>query len=370
MPHIDVPSDERMRQLAGHRHPGSVSIYLETGVGPDDGPRARSELSAARDRVAEILTRDTPGEVDAVTAALDGLIEDTGFFEEVSRSLAVFVSGNHIETYRVAHRLPPSVTVSDDFRVTPLLRATTFPGDALVLALSSGAVRLISVGADGAATEIPVPGMPRDIAAYSGAGSGRERSYSIKRVGAEGEKTRLTQFARAVESALRPVLTGARKPLVLAATEPLAGIYRAINSYHALVPTGIEGSPDELSPDELSTRARAILEVLHTDRLARLRTEYGTGTSTGRALSDLSDVAHAAAAGAIDVLLVDFETRVPGSVDDVGNVHFGPTSDSTGPDVIDGIVRMALITGARVLAVRAPELPTPQPTAAILRYRV
>ncbi len=370
MQHIDLPSHERLRQLAGHRHPGSVSIYLETGVRPDDGPRARFALSAARDLVAEILERDAPGEVDSVTAALDGLADDTAFFEEVSRSLVVFVSGDHIETYRLANRLPPAVTVSDRFRLTPLLRATTVPGDALILALSSNAVRLISIAADGSADEIPVPAMPHDVAGFVGSGSVRERSYSIKRVGAEGEKVRLTQFARAVESALRPVLTGALRPLILAATEPLAGIYRGVNSYHGLARAAIDGNPDDLSPDELSRRARAILEELHAERLTRLRAEYDAGSSAGRALSDVADVARAAVAGAIDTLLVDFETRVPGTVDDAGNVHFDDAADSAGPDVLDEVVRIALTTGARVLAVRAPDLPTAQPVAAILRYQV
>lgn len=370
MQHIDIPSDERMRQLAAHRHPGSVSIYLQTGVGPDDGRRARSDLEGARDRAAEILTRLAPEEADAVTAALDGLAEDTRFFEEVSRSLAVLVSGSHIETYRVANRLPPAVTVSDRFRLTPLLRAATVPGDALVLALSANAVRLISVAADGSAAETPVPGMPHDVAGYAGSESVRERSYSVKRVGAEGEKVRLTQFARAIESALRPVLTGARRPLILAATEPLAGIYRGVNSYHGLARAAIEGSPDDLSPDELASGARAVLETLHAARLARLRADYDAGASAGRALSDPSDVARAAAAGAIDTLLADVDSRLPGTVDEAGRVQFDDASDGTGPDVVDDIVRMALITGARVLAVRAPDLPTPQPVAAILRYRL
>lgn len=370
MQHIDIPSDERMRQLAAHRHPGSVSLYLPTGVGPDDGRRARSDLASARDRVAGILSRVAPEEADAVTAALDELADDIGFFEEVARTLAVFVSGEHIETYRVANRLPQAVTVSDRFRLTPLLRAATVPGDALVLALSANAVRLISIAADGSAAEIPVPGMPHDVAGYAGPESVRERSYSIKRVGAEGEKVRLTRFARAVESALRPVLADARRPLILAATEPLAGIYRSINSYHGLARAALEGNPDDVSADELAGRARTVLDALHADRLARLRADYDAGASAGRALSDPSDVARAAAAGAIDTLLADFENPIPGWVDDTGEVHFEEATDETGPDVVDDIVRMALATGARVLAVRAPDLPTPRPLAAILRYRI
>jgi hypothetical protein len=48
----------------------------------------------------------------------------------------------------------------------------------------------------------------------------------------------LRQFARQVDKALRPVVTGSRIPLVLAAAEPLASTYRSVNSYSHLATKG------------------------------------------------------------------------------------------------------------------------------------
>jgi hypothetical protein len=53
---------------------------------------------------------------------------------------------------------------------------------------------------------------------------------AIGRAGAfRPQKVLLRQFTRQVDKALRPVLTRTCVPLVLAAAEPLASIYRSVN---------------------------------------------------------------------------------------------------------------------------------------------
>jgi hypothetical protein len=84
---------------------------------------------------------------------------------------------------------------------------------------------------------------------------------------------------------------------------------------------------------------------------------------------DLSDVAHAAARGAIDVLLVDSDTLVSGTFDEAtGRITLTdePSKDDYG--VIDADAIHALATGSRVMAMRQAHIPDGQHAAAILRY--
>ena len=55
-----------------------------------------------------------------------------------------------------------------------------------------------------------------------------ERSPRGRLQGSEGQKVLLRQYARQVDAALRPVLAGRDAPLILAATEPLASIFRSV----------------------------------------------------------------------------------------------------------------------------------------------
>jgi hypothetical protein len=81
----------------------------------------------------------------------------------------------------------------------------------------------------------------------------------------EGQKVPLRQFARNVDKALRPLLSGSGISLVLAATEPLASTFRSVNTYTLLVKATIEGSPDAMTEAQLGERARAVLDGIYRD---------------------------------------------------------------------------------------------------------
>jgi hypothetical protein len=125
-----------------------------------------------------------------------------------ARSLAVFAWPGGLKTFRLPNRLPSVVEVADRFYVKPLLRATTFPQAAFVLALAAGSVRLVEVSREGPPFTVDVPDLPADAASAAGKASIADRSPSARLQGSEGQKVRLRQFARKVDQALRGVLTG------------------------------------------------------------------------------------------------------------------------------------------------------------------
>jgi hypothetical protein len=241
----------------------------------------------------------------------------------------------------------PSSRFADRFYVKPLLRAITFPQAAFVLALAAGSVRLVEVTREGPPFVVDVPDLPTDAAS---------------------ETIRLRQFARRVDQALRGVLTGFELPLILAATEPLASIYRSLNSYPHLVEPGIPGNPQAVSDIDLAAAARAVLDDVYAGELAALRDLFELRFSHGRASTDVATVARTATHGAVDTLLVDIDEKLPGDVDeDSGAVTFAE-DDADSYGVVDEIARRVLLTGGRVLAVRGPDVPGGGPLAAILRY--
>ena len=106
-----------------------------------------------------------------------------------------------------------------------------------------------------------------------------------------------------------------------------------------------------------------------TTELRDVEELYGHRAADGRALSDVAEAARAATFGAIETLLVDIDAAVPGTVDDqTGAVTFAQDAAGDVHDVTDEIARRAWLSGARVLAVRAGDIPGQGPAAAILRY--
>jgi Bacterial archaeo-eukaryotic release factor family 11 len=86
----------------------------------------------------------------------------------------------------------------------PLLRAITFPHAGFVLALSQNGAWLVGFAGDSPPVRVRVDDMPRDAASAAGKSSINDRSPFGRIQGSEGKNVRLTQYARKVDSALRP----------------------------------------------------------------------------------------------------------------------------------------------------------------------
>ena len=366
--HTDIPTQVDLERLLSVRDDACVSIYLPTA--PEErGERDRLEFKRlAAEALEQLAGRD---EHDDLRDVLDDLADDEAFWMRQAHSLAVFATPAGARTFQVANRLSPIVEVSDRFHVKPLLRSATFPHAAYVLALSQNGVRVIEVSPDAPPAELRVPDMPSDAASAVGKASISDRAPVRRLQGAEGQKVRLRQYARQVQDALRPLLSGRDLPLILAATEPLASIYRSLNTYPHLAPEVIAGNPDAATDAELADASRQVLDALYADELAALHARYEERVPQGRASDDLAAIARAATFGAVDTAFVDIDESVPGFLDEAdGTLTLDAADDAANYGVVDEIARRVLIAGGRVLAVRRESIPGGGSAAAILRYPV
>jgi hypothetical protein len=371
MLHLDLPTLPEVRALATTRADACVSIYLPTTPLSQHAPANATELKnltkVALDqlRTAKFDKRRLARLSELFTA----IVEDEGFWRFQAHSLAILATPDSIRTFRLPNRLTATTQVSDRFHLKPLLRAVTFPNAAFVLALSEDAVRLVEVSSDLPARLIKVPGMPKSAAAAVGKATINERSPSGRIQGGEGQKLRLTQYARQVDTALRPVLAGRDTPLIVAATEPLSSLYSAINTYPGLCNEAIKGSPERTKAAELAQAARPILDRLYAGQINQIKSSFENLRSRGLATTDVSDAARAATRGAIRQILVDIDEVVPGTVDEAtGAVTFAQKAGAGTYGVIDEIACRALLSGAEVLAVRKDDIPGRNHLAVILRY--
>ena len=378
MLHTDIPTRDDVDALAAVREHPCVSIYLSTTPLPKDADMARVELkNQLSEAVQQLRAAGTDRHlIEQQEEILVDLIEDVDFWRLLSYSLAIFATPTSVRTFRLPNRLSTALEVSDRFYLKPLLRAVTFPQAAFVLALAQNSVRLLEISAESPVYAVSVPGLPNDVADAVGLPSinGRTQDSHImggRIQGGEGQKVRMRQYARAIDRALRPVLSGLDLPLILAAAEPLAGIYRSVNSYPNLTDAIIGGNPEETPDEDLGRAARGILDELYAAELDELVDRMASRAAHGRAVTDLSDVARAATYGAVETLFVDIDQSVPGLVDEeTGAVTLSDSEDAVSYGVVDEILRRALLSGAEIFAVRADDMPGGGAVAAGVRFVV
>jgi len=161
--------------------------------------------------------------------------------------------------------------------------------------------------------------MPKDAASAAGKASINDRSPSGRIHGSKGKKVRLARYACKVDAALRPILAGQPMPLPLVAAEPLASIYRQVDTSLSLVVETIPGNPDRVTDLDLAAAAAA-RGVLGAAEVAGFRNLLATRVAQRRTTTDLALAARAVTQGAVDSLLIDIDEVIPGTVDETSGV--------------------------------------------------
>lgn len=373
MLYVDIPTRSELDELIAARSDASVTIVLATTAHTQDTDKARIQLGNLVKQAVEQL--ETVGVAKRIVAAVEEQIhdlqDDDAFWKFQANSLAIFVTPDSLRSFRLPTTLNDMVQVSDRFHLKPLLRAATFGQHAFVLALEENDVRLIEVSADLPAAEVKVPDMPKSAASYVGTANVNSRSYAQRKGGGEGQKVLLRAYARRIDAVLRPVLAGRSEPLILAATEPMNGIFRSVCSFGGLANQSIATSPATMTPGEVAEAARPILDQLHADLLADVRATFAARENEGRATKQIADAARAATFGAVETLLIDMDEALPGTVDaTTGAVTFDDNASAVSYGIVDEIAARVLTSGGTVYAVRRDDIPGQGSLAAILRYSV
>lgn len=370
MLYVDKPTNEEIAALNAARADACVSIYVPTTPLTQHIGAARIEYgnlvkSALAQLDAARFDKRRRARLEEGLAMLDA---DDAFWRVQAHSLAIFATPDRVLTYRLANKLKAIAEVSDRFHLKPLLRAVTFPHEAFVLALSENKVRLFEVLPDAPPAPVKIPALPKDAASHAGKATLNDRSAAGRIQGSEGQRVRHLQYLRAIDAALRPVLTGRNTPLILAAVDPLAALYRSVNSYPHLLPDGIKVSPDDMNDAELARRAVPALDASHAEQIKQANALYESRSGQGRTATDLTDVARAATYGAVELLFADIDEVVPGTIDDSGVVTLAGSASARTYGVIDEIAARVLASGGRVMAVRRADVPGGGSLAAALRF--
>lgn len=373
MLHVDVPTLSEIRDIIAQRADACVSIYIQTTPQTQHVGASKLALKNLAKNALEQLERSglDKRRRSRIEDEFEALAEDDEFWAVQANSLAVLATPDNMRTYRLATSVKETVEVSDRFHVNPLLRAIAFPQHAYVLALSEGAVRLVEIFADAAPVQVRVPNLPKSAADAVNRASLNNLTQNTRLSNAQGQTVLFRQFARAVDSALRPMLAGRDTPMILASTDPMAPVFRGVCTYPSLLTQGIQTSPDRMSDGELAQAARKLLDGHYAAEVIAARQLFEKRSSELRSTQDISQAARAATMGAIELLLVDMDDLTAGTISDAdGKVEFAAAADATNYSLVDEIAARAINSGAKVLAVRKADIPGEKSLAAVLRYAV
>jgi len=290
-------------------------------------------------------------------------------------TLAVFLDDREACIFPLSSSEPLLVAVGERYRLRPLLSALRRERSYALLALSEKRVAFFegsSCGLHRSQSDL----LPSDLASRrTGGPADSECSASRADLGGSaavakceiptaGRSGDLEGFHRAVAEAARKTVEGCGDPLILAAEMGQQSRFRAVAGIPSLVPEGIEGDPDLLTPRALHARAWPIVSAAAERQERDALAGYRLARERGSASEQLGEVAASAVAGRIDNLWIASDPRSPGRVDPSDGRLLSSSCDD---DVLDDLAAIVLHQGGKVLVVDEESMPGSGLAAA--RYR-
>ncbi|HMM52836.1 MAG TPA: hypothetical protein PKD87_14645 [Burkholderiaceae bacterium] len=370
-------ADDYPRLLSGQHEPPCLSLYQPTHrVHPDnqqDPIRFRNLVKA----LADSLLRKYPArDGAALLAPFEALAADHDFWNHTLDGLAVLAAPGFFRAWRLQRPVAELTVVADSFHTKPLMRILQSADRYHILGLNRHEARLFEGNRDAIAevdlaidSAAPAPVRERATRVYgSGAlGATTRHGTDLKQAMRDRETEHFfrTIDADVLEHYSRP--TGL--PLLLAALPEHHRLFRGISRNPMLAADALDVHPDDLSLDQLRTRAWALVEPWYLARLAKLVNAFEAARPKKAGSDDLHEVAKAAAAGQVATLLIEADRIIPGRFDPAdGSVVEANLADPEVDDLLDDIGERVIATGGEVVIVPAARMPTITGLAAIYRF--
>lgn len=381
---LDNITTEDLQRLAGTAAPHVVSFYLPTHrAGPDQSQDPIRLKNLATTAAKELEQLGLPeGQISEFLAPVTALLGDATFWAHGEAGLAIFVSQDSLDTYRLPIEVEELVVTADRFHVKPLIPAAAGDRTYYLLALSQHSIRLLR-GNRTHVSEIQIDEIPhslesalrfddreRQLQSHGAARVGRGRvqaAFHGHGVVKDTSKSDLLRFLRVVDDGINGIINDPATPLVLAGVEYVVALYRQVSRHPRIVERALEGNPDRLSNEDLHAKAWPIVEpVVFGDRALAVDRFHAAATRT---LSILDEVLPAAVSGRIDTLFVPEGLRRWGTfeVDHLVVDRHGERQPGD-RDLFDTAAIETLVHGGTVYVVPPSDVPGIGPLGAILRY--
>jgi hypothetical protein len=394
-------TEQAIREVIEHAQPPVVTAYIPTvrgAVQPQENSLLLRDLLRRAERWLEqegLSRRD----VDDLLNPLTQLLDDDRFWRNQLDGLALVRDRATLRNWRLPFSVPATISVEDAPAVRHLLRAVYPRRELYVLALSQHAVRLFQASHLGIRElplrDVDIPRSVEDALRYddlqkpelqhhptTGPGrspegqtaapprsGGRRHVFHGHGESGEDEKTQMRRFFQGVDSGIARLLSGTRSPLLLAAVDNVAALYREVSHHEPILDDVVEGNPDRLDEQRLHDRALPIIETYTRRSLQGVRDAYGTATGAGLATSGPAEVLAAAHEGRIGTLLAAADAELWGRFDPATralDVREGPSPDAR--DLVEEACRTSVMTSSEVYVLDPEDMVDDGPLAAILRY--
>ena len=361
----------------------SVSIYLPTHVKGEevqqDPIRFKNLLKKAEQQLKEHEISEE--DIEALLEEPRKLLDQPLFWQHADKGLAIFITKEDFEYYRVPLNFKEQVMVEDHFLITPLLPMISVDGTYCILTLSQKNVQLLKCTRD-SVEPIALDEAPTSLEEFqkfdvyeehlqhhSGQGGGNTAIFHGQG-GSEDTSTEvLINYLKTIENDVTSILRKRNDPLILAGVSEAVAEYRKVNHYSRLMDDAVTTNPDPLSEEEVNKKGWKIIKSHFLKSMLNDMDRFADLTGSEKQSDNLSQVVEASYYGKVDALFVPIGEQSWGWFDeDRDTVHHSAEQQNGEHDLINMAAIKTLSQGGNVYALEKEEMPQESSIAAIFRY--
>lgn len=382
---MNILPREEIRTLMNVKESPCVSIYLSIPVSGDPSRQAQIRLKNAIKESETSLSAYGMDEkmIVHLTKPLRELATTVAFMDEISSTLAVFLSPGSVKYYWLPIETREMVNVSERFHLKPLLDLFSGSEQYYLLALSQKKVRLFK-GSRYALTEFRNTGLPEGL---KDALNYEEREKTLQKVigrsagrGGTGKspghgagydllEEELEQYARVIDKGLSSLLKGQKGPLVIAAVEEEIALFSKISSYPVTLEKGIPGNPDELSAHELHKLSWEIMEPYFAEERRKILHQFRELEGSALTDTDILKILPAAYNGKVQSVFLARDIQKWGIFNTADfSLEIHNARNPGDQDLLDEAAYLTLMNGGDVYILESESMPGNANIAALYRY--
>jgi hypothetical protein len=387
---MDILKPQDLKNLIETSDKWCVSFYMPTHPAGREQQQDPIRLKNLISRAEEQLVAYEVRRPDAKTLLqpAEDLLTDSNFWQHQAQGLAIFLSSNTVQVYRLPARFETLLVIARHFHIKPLLPLLSKNGQFYILALGLNQVRLL-IATRHSVSEVDLIDVPTMTEALTlddpesftdfhtsnhnpSVPGSRPAIYNGQGIQSDEEqKTNVLRYFHKVDKQVNQFLAGDTTPMIAAGLDYLLPLYQEANTYPYLLEEGLKGNAEGVDEQELQERAWEQIEPVFAGEQEERRQQFHELKGNQRALvtTDIAATVKAAHYGQVDTLFVPLEIQVWGNFDpETGQVVFDDKQTLKNEDLLDDSAMHTLLNGGKVYAMQPEEIPDNGDVAAILRY--
>ncbi len=307
------------------------------------------------------------------------LLDDSGYWHELSDGIAFFIADEFFEHYEVPVWFEPFFEISHHFYLKPLIPIFNNDGKFYLLPISLKEARLFEASHH-AVQEIEISDIVKEatdiIAEYESKSDVQFRSATDKNVMFHGEnrtekEEMVLKFFRKIDEELISIIGKNSHPLVLACENKTYQLYQSVTAYRKLQDQYIDENPfPDFNLFLLHEKAWKLMEPYFTEHRDTILEKFSFYLGKNKAFTQIEEIVKASIEGRIEVLFLQNRQSFYGRYyPDDRRIEPLDKENPASADLLNTAVIKTLLNGGEAYLMEPDKMPVKNTIAnAVLRY--